>query len=124
MVSAFAFELDKTENVIVIFPPILDSYYKFAVSTSMHYHHLDMILFGGWGLVRHPNYVGEMLCTLSLCLPLCWRFTVQPLLLALFHCAYMIHRARRVEARMQMCYGEEYRTYCEHVRWKFVPFVY
>lgn len=79
---------------------------------------------GGWGKVRHPNYVGEILCTLALCLPLYWRFVPQPLLLALFHCACLVHRSGRIQRRMVNNDVGPYAAYRARVPRRLVPGIF
>lgn len=83
-----------------------------------------LILSGWWGLVRHPNYVGDIITTLSICIPLIWRFAWPPLLVAIWTVVIIVHRAERANAHNLRRYGSQWIQYCQKVPFKFIPGIY
>ncbi|XP_044740446.1 delta(14)-sterol reductase TM7SF2 isoform X2 [Chrysoperla carnea] len=81
-----------------------------------------LLVSGYWGVVRHPNYAGDILMELA------WS-SIAPLspaaLVALpFALAFFIHRAARDHARCKQKYGSAWDRYCERVKYVLIPKVY
>lgn len=77
-----------------------------------------------WGLLRQPNYLGDIICTLSLLIPLIWRFAWPPLFASLFTVILLIHRAYRVNNRNQNRYNSSWTRYRTQVKSVLIPYIY
>ncbi|XP_022920628.2 delta(14)-sterol reductase TM7SF2 [Onthophagus taurus] len=80
------------------------------------------LLCGGfWGIVRHPNYFGEIMMNLSYA-----PFTCGSGLLIYILCTIpaLIYRTTRVEFRLKQRYEVGWDRYCENVRKMFIPKVF
>jgi 7-dehydrocholesterol reductase len=78
---------------------------------------------GAWGVVRHANYVGDLILSYSMC-AVCGFNSLIPWSYAIFMTLILVHRCHRDEKRCLNKYGESWRKYCEVVRWKLVPGIY
>ncbi|KAL4907145.1 hypothetical protein BDW74DRAFT_175929 [Aspergillus multicolor] len=86
-------------------------------------HKSSLLLSGWWGVVRHPNYVGDII--FSFCVSACTGFThFLPWLYFTFLTTLLIHRAIRDEARCLAKHGSAWRQYCREVPWVLVPWVF
>lgn len=83
-----------------------------------------LLLGGLWGRVRQPNYVGDILVYFSLLGFLAFKFAWPPLVSMLLCVVFLIHRARRTNARNFSCYSSAWTRYCQKVKYYFVPKVY
>uniref|UniRef100_A0A3P8ZFS9 Delta(14)-sterol reductase LBR n=1 Tax=Esox lucius TaxID=8010 RepID=A0A3P8ZFS9_ESOLU len=70
----------------------------------------SLLVSGLWGLVRHPNYLGDLIMALRLL----------NLLIEIF---YVFFRARD-EAQCRRKYGSAWDDYCREVRYRIIPRVY
>lgn len=77
-----------------------------------------------WGIVRHPNYLGDIITSLTICMPLIWRFALPPLLIAVWTIVILIHRTSRANQRNLLRYGSSWVQYCKKVPYKLIPGVY
>lgn len=76
---------------------------------------------GFWGIVRHPNYLGDII------IQLCWVPFVlysPPVLTVIFSVVFLIHRAIRDNARCKLKYGSAWDRYCNKVKYVLIPKVY
>ncbi|CAH1173489.1 unnamed protein product [Phaedon cochleariae] len=80
-----------------------------------------LVASGFWGIVRHPNYLGDILMHLSL-VP--FVLLTPPLLVGLLTVLILVHRTGRDNARCQRKYGAAWERYCNRVRYALVPKVY
>lgn len=86
-----------------------------------------LLISGWWGLVRHPNYLGEILIQWSWVLPAaCTAGRVDLLVyyLPIFTTLVLLVRCRQQNARNRKKYGHAWQTYCERVPANLVPKVY
>ncbi|CAK9304532.1 unnamed protein product [Gordionus sp. m RMFG-2023] len=82
------------------------------------------LLAGGfWGLVRHPNYLGDIIIALSMCL-LSGFHHVLPYFYFVFLTCLLIHRQIRDEAWCANKYGAAWNEYRRIVRSRIIPFIY
>lgn len=74
---------------------------------------------GIYGLVRHPIYFGTLLVVFGAA-----RMTGDRFFFATLVAAYLVIAVRWEERSLELAFGSEYRQYCQHVRWRLVPFIY
>lgn len=78
---------------------------------------------GWWGQARHMNYFGDLLMGLAWCLPTGFHTP-----LTYFYIVYftilLVHRERRDHDMCAVRYGDDWRSYCEKVRYRIIPGVY
>lgn len=75
---------------------------------------------GPFGLVRHPLYLGILICALA---PLILTGGVVFMLSYALCVTSLVMRARQEERRMHALMGQEYAVYCSHVK-RLIPFVW
>jgi protein-S-isoprenylcysteine O-methyltransferase Ste14 len=78
---------------------------------------------GWWGIVRHPNYLGDLAMGLAWCLPTGFRHPL-PYFYAVYLAVLLVHRERRDHAACRRNYGRDWEAYCRQVRWRLLPGVY
>ena len=82
-----------------------------------------LLLSGFWGWSRHFNYVGDILMALSWSLP-CLFGSALPYFYPIYFAILLIHRERRDHKFCSKKYGDDWKRYCERVRWRIVPGIY
>ncbi|KAK9819327.1 hypothetical protein WJX74_006480 [Apatococcus lobatus] len=82
-----------------------------------------LIISGWWGLVRHPNYLGDWLMAWAWCLP-CGFNSIIPYFYVIYFGILLVHRDGRDEQACQQKYGADWGKYCSIIKWRLVPFVY
>lgn len=80
-----------------------------------------LIVSGFWGIVRKPNYLGDILMHLAL-VP--FVYNVPPVLFLLFTVLLLIHRTVRDNAHCKQKYGGSWERYCLKVKYVILPKVY
>jgi 7-dehydrocholesterol reductase len=75
---------------------------------------------GFWGISRHFHYVPEILGALFWTLPALFT-NVLPYFYVVFLTALLTDRAFRDDNRCAIKYGDDWKTYCEKVRYRIVP---
>jgi 7-dehydrocholesterol reductase len=78
---------------------------------------------GYWGLARHFHYLPELLAAFCWTLPALF-LNVLPYFYFVFLTLLLVDRAFRHERRCASKYGKHWKTYCEKVPYKIIPFVY
>ena len=86
-------------------------------------HGSKLLLSGFWGWSRHFNYVGDILMALAWSLP-CLFDSVLPYFYPIYFAILLIHRERRDNRFCSEKYGDDWKDYCERVRWRIVPGLY
>lgn len=82
-----------------------------------------LLISGWWGMCRHPNYVGDLMMALSWCLP-CGFDNVLPYFYFIYFAVLLIHRQLRDEDNCLKKYGDDWKRYCNIVRWRLLPGIY
>jgi len=86
-----------------------------------------LLISGWWGIVRHPNFLGEILIQWAWVLPaVCTAGKVDLLVyyLPIFTTLVLLIRCRQQNARNRKKYGNAWQTYCERVPKNLIPKVY
>ena len=82
-----------------------------------------LLLSGFWGWSRHFNYVGDVLMAFAWSLP-CLFGSVLPYFYPIYFAILLIHRERRDHHFCSTKYGDDWKRYCEKVRWRIIPGIY
>lgn len=82
-----------------------------------------LLVGGWWGLVRKPNYLGDLLMALAWSLP-CGFSHVLPYFYPIYFFILLVHRERRDDAQCRQKYGASWDRYCERVKYRIIPYVY
>ncbi|KAI9927473.1 hypothetical protein MW887_003087 [Aspergillus wentii] len=86
--------------------------------------HKSQILYSGWwGVVRHANYLGNIIFTYALCAT-CGFQSVYPWTEAIFVTGVMVHRCLRDEKKCLSKYGAQWEEYCKRVPWRLIPGIF
>ncbi|XP_055741022.1 delta(14)-sterol reductase LBR-like [Salvelinus fontinalis] len=82
-----------------------------------------LLVSGLWGLVRHPNYLGDLIMALAWSLP-CGFTHILPYFYVIYLTTLLVHREARDEAQCRRKYGSVWDDYCREVRYRIIPRVY
>ncbi|XP_070554979.1 delta(14)-sterol reductase LBR-like [Ptychodera flava] len=82
-----------------------------------------LLVSGWWGMVRHPNYLGDILMAISWSLP-CGFNSILPWFYPLYFIVLLIHREWRDSHECKKKYGQDWDHYCSLVKYRIVPYVY
>ncbi|KAM9551918.1 delta(14)-sterol reductase TM7SF2-like isoform 1-T5 [Salvelinus alpinus] len=83
----------------------------------------SLLVSGLWGLVRHPNYLGDLIMALAWSLP-CGFTHILPYFYVIYLTTLLVHREARDEAQCRRKYGSAWDDYCREVRYRIIPRVY
>ncbi|XP_051900860.1 delta(14)-sterol reductase TM7SF2 isoform X3 [Pristis pectinata] len=83
----------------------------------------QLLVSGWWGLVRHPNYLGDLIMALAWSLP-CGLAHVLPYFYVVYFTVLLIHREARDEHHCRRKYGSAWNTYCSRVPYRIFPYLY
>jgi len=86
-----------------------------------------LIVSGWWGLVRHPNYLGELLIQWSWVLPAVSTLGLTdlvPYYLPVVTTLMLVIRCIQINRRNKRKYGEAWNDYCAKVKANIIPLVY
>ncbi|XP_069750371.1 delta(14)-sterol reductase TM7SF2 isoform X2 [Narcine bancroftii] len=83
----------------------------------------QLLVSGWWGLVRHPNYLGDLVMALAWSLP-CGVAHALPYFYVTYFTALLIHREARDEHQCRKKYGSAWNAYCSRVPYRIFPYLY
>ncbi|MBN3302924.1 LBR protein, partial [Amia calva] len=83
----------------------------------------SLLVSGLWGVVRHPNYLGDIIMALAWSLP-CGFNHILPYFYVIYFTCLLIHREARDEHQCRKKYGSAWDEYCRQVRFRIFPGVY
>ncbi|XP_043367635.1 delta(14)-sterol reductase LBR isoform X3 [Dermochelys coriacea] len=83
----------------------------------------SLLVTGWWGLVRHPNYLGDIIMALAWSLP-CGFNHILPYFYMIYFTCLLIHREARDEHQCKKKYGLAWERYCQRVPYRIFPYIY
>ncbi|XP_030627330.1 delta(14)-sterol reductase LBR [Chanos chanos] len=83
----------------------------------------NLLVSGLWGMVRHPNYLGDIIMGLAWSLP-CGFNHVIPYFYLIYLICLLIHREKRDAHQCRKKYGSAWEEYCRVVRYRIFPGIY
>ncbi|XP_074227871.1 delta(14)-sterol reductase TM7SF2 [Camelus bactrianus] len=83
----------------------------------------QLLVSGWWGMVRHPNYLGDLIMALAWSLP-CGVSHLLPYFYLLYFTALLVHREARDEQQCLQKYGLAWHEYCRRVPYRIMPYIY
>lgn len=97
---------------------------KCTYKTSDGTVHSSLLLCSGWwGFVRHANYVGDMMIAFAASAT-CGFTHILPWIYFLWLTGLLVHRCIRDEMRCSDKYGDDWKAYCQKVRWRLIPYIF
>lgn len=78
---------------------------------------------GWWGVVRRPNYLGDIMMSLAFSL-FCGFDSFIPYYYPLFVIPFLVARERADSAYLKSKYGQAWDLYCKEVPYRIIPYVY
>ncbi|XP_076971875.1 delta(14)-sterol reductase TM7SF2 isoform X1 [Tamandua tetradactyla] len=82
-----------------------------------------LLVSGWWGMVRHPNYLGDLIMALAWSLP-CGVCHLLPYFYLFYFTVLLVHREARDEQQCLQKYGLAWHEYCQRVPYRIVPYIY
>nr|AAH55976.1 Tm7sf2 protein [Xenopus laevis] len=82
-----------------------------------------LLVSGWWGLVRHPNYLGDLIMALAWSLP-CGLSNILPYFYIIYFTVLLVHREARDEHQCMKKYGLAWQEYCRRVPYRIFPYIY
>ena len=83
----------------------------------------NLLISGWWGVARHVNYFGDWLMAWAWCLP-CGFDHVAPYFYVAYFGVLLVHRDLRDGEQCELKYGNDWKRYCDIVRFRIIPYVY
>lgn len=83
----------------------------------------SLLVSGWWGVVRHPNYLGDLIMALAWSLP-CGFSHLLPWYYMIYFIILLVHRDSRDTSECRRKYGSAWDEYCRTVRYRIIPGVY
>ncbi|KAM4633298.1 delta(14)-sterol reductase LBR [Polymixia lowei] len=83
----------------------------------------SLLVSGWWGVVRHPNYLGDLTMALAWSLP-CGFSHLLPWYYMIYFIILLVHRDLRDMSDCRRKYGSAWDEYCRAVRYRIIPGVY
>ncbi|EPX73242.1 C-14 sterol reductase Erg24 [Schizosaccharomyces octosporus yFS286] len=82
-----------------------------------------LLIDGWWGKSRHMNYFGDWLMAWAWCLPVGFGSAIPYFYVAYFG-VLLIHRYGRDDHKCNEKYGDDWKKYCQIVKYRIIPYVY
>ncbi|XP_077521528.1 LOW QUALITY PROTEIN: delta(14)-sterol reductase TM7SF2-like [Amblyomma americanum] len=82
-----------------------------------------LLVSGLWAVVRHPNYLGDLLCHLAFALP-CGHRHLLPFYSMLLSTVFLVARTVSVESKCRQRYGDLWTRYTQRVKHRLVPYIF
>uniref|UniRef100_A0A8C6S4M6 Delta(14)-sterol reductase LBR n=1 Tax=Neogobius melanostomus TaxID=47308 RepID=A0A8C6S4M6_9GOBI len=83
----------------------------------------SLLVSGWWGVVRHPNYLGDLIMALAWSLP-CGFSHLLPWYYMIYFIILLVHRDSRDMSDCRMKYGSAWDEYCRTVPYRIIPRIY
>lgn len=83
----------------------------------------SLLVSGWWGVVRHPNYLGDLIMALAWSLP-CGFSHLLPWYYMIYFIILLVHRDSRDMSNCRRKYGSAWDEYCRTVPYRIIPRVY
>ncbi|XP_061559569.1 delta(14)-sterol reductase LBR isoform X1 [Phycodurus eques] len=83
----------------------------------------SLLVSGWWGVVRHPNYLGDLIMALAWSIP-CGFSHLLPWYYMIYFIILLVHRDSRDMSDCRRKYGSAWDEYCRTVRYRIIPRVY
>uniref|UniRef100_A0A3Q3R5G9 Delta(14)-sterol reductase n=1 Tax=Monopterus albus TaxID=43700 RepID=A0A3Q3R5G9_MONAL len=83
----------------------------------------NLLVSGWWGVVRHPNYLGDLIMALAWSLP-CGFSHLLPWYYMIYFIILLVHRDSRDMSECRRKYGSAWDEYCRTVCYRIIPCVY
>ncbi|KAK7907559.1 hypothetical protein WMY93_016171 [Mugilogobius chulae] len=83
----------------------------------------SLLVSGWWGVVRHPNYLGDLIMALAWSLP-CGFTHLLPWYYMIYFIILLVHRDSRDMSECRRKYGSAWDEYCRTVPYRIIPRVY
>ncbi|XP_077444007.1 delta(14)-sterol reductase LBR isoform X2 [Stigmatopora argus] len=83
----------------------------------------SLLVSGWWGIVRHPNYLGDLIMALAWSIP-CGFSHLLPWYYMIYFIILLVHRDSRDMSNCRRKYGSAWDEYCRTVRYRIIPRVY
>ncbi|XP_028253451.1 delta(14)-sterol reductase LBR isoform X2 [Parambassis ranga] len=83
----------------------------------------SLLVSGWWGVVRHPNYLGDLIMALAWSLP-CGFNHLLPWYYMIYFIILLVHRDSRDMSDCRRKYGSAWDKYCRTVPYRIIPRVY
>ncbi|KAG2421860.1 hypothetical protein HFD88_005836 [Aspergillus terreus] len=90
---------------------------------SRDVHESRLLYSGCWGIVRHPNYVGDIIFSFCTCVTCGWNHLL-PYIYFIYMTCLLVHRCHRDEKRCSTKYGAYWEQYKRLVPWRMVPGIF
>ncbi|KAM3920284.1 delta(14)-sterol reductase TM7SF2-like [Leptodactylus fuscus] len=108
-----AFRLDPTDPHLA----------RYRIQTIQSTSGRRLFLGGWWRVVRHPNYLGDIIMALAWSLP-CGFNHLLPYFYFVYLTIFLAYRAAKDEQRCLRKYGQAWQEYCRRVPYKIFPCIY
>ncbi|XP_061667894.1 delta(14)-sterol reductase LBR isoform X2 [Syngnathoides biaculeatus] len=83
----------------------------------------SLLVSGWWGVVRHPNYLGDLIMALAWSIP-CGFNHLLPWYYMMYFIILLVHRDSRDMCNCRRKYGSAWDEYCRTVRYRIIPYIY
>uniref|UniRef100_A0A3B3ZDM4 Delta(14)-sterol reductase LBR n=1 Tax=Periophthalmus magnuspinnatus TaxID=409849 RepID=A0A3B3ZDM4_9GOBI len=83
----------------------------------------SLLVSGWWGVVRHPNYLGDLIMALAWSLP-CGFTHLLPWYYMIYFIILLVHRDSRDMSECRRKYGLAWDQYCRTVPYRIIPRIY